>query len=151
LRLKLNVRSTRHSQRISNVATLLCKPPIFLDTQQHMGKLATICDEYGAAFGRLLCAGDILIQLAAGNSGNGHGSTSYRLISIVTTLLHINKKHNPPARLLSSRRLFVKPPPWSIPYQPESRIICTQNDIILNSGQQDPKKPPFFDKLGIAI
>ena len=54
--------STRHGQRVGNVAPLLCETLVFLETQQHMGSPATIRNEHRAILGCVLRFGHILVS-----------------------------------------------------------------------------------------
>lgn len=56
------------SQRIGNVATLLCLTLVCFKAQQYMRRLTAIRDNYQAALGCFLRARDILIQFPAGYS-----------------------------------------------------------------------------------
>lgn len=59
-----------------NIAPLPGKPLVSFNAQQLMSKPAATSDEYRAVFGRLLCPGNVLVQLLAGYGGDDHRKCS---------------------------------------------------------------------------
>lgn len=73
-RLELDVRSFGSGEQIDDTVVFAGDFAVLLDGEQYVRGAAAVGDEDGAFDGGLFGATDVLIEFAAGDGGDGHGS-----------------------------------------------------------------------------